>query len=139
MLQTEQFHTLGNPSIAIQERFFHGKKKTRLLVKTGTENMVLRLEDVVLIYTQDKLVYVIDQSSKKYISDRPLGELATELDKNIFFRANRQNIVNINYIKSFKPHERVKLLIQITIPDIDHFIIISQETAPAFRKWILYA
>ena len=118
MLQTEQFDTLENPSIAIPEGFFYGRKKTRLLVKTGTENIVLRLEDVVLIYTMDKLVYVIDQSSKKYISDRRLAELATELDKNFFFRANRQYILNINYIKSFKPHERVKLLIQIIIPGI---------------------
>ena len=108
----------------------------RLLVKSGRESIALRLEEIVLIYTQNKVVYVIDRSSKKYISDKVLRELEEELDRTIFFRANRQYIVNIDYVKSFKPHEKVKLLINITIPHINHSIIISQLTAPAFRKWM---
>jgi DNA-binding LytR/AlgR family response regulator len=107
-----------------------------LLVKKGLENIAVRLEDIALIYTQNKLVYVIDRYSKKYVSDRTLTELEDELDKTIFFRVNRQYIVNINYVRSFKPHEKVKLLIDITIPEINHSIVISQETAPAFRKWM---
>ncbi len=138
-LQTKFLHTITNAPPANQERFNNGRKKTRLLVKKGLENIVLRLEDIVLIYTQNKVVYVIDQLSKKYISDKTISELEEELDNIMFFRANRQYIVNINYIKSFKPHEKVKLLINITIPEINHSIVISQETAPAFRKWMLDA
>ncbi len=138
-LQTRFPHTRTNASPANHERFNNRRKKTRLLVKKGLENIVLRLEDIVLIYTQNKVVYVIDRLSKKNISDKNISELEEELDNIIFFRANRQYIVSINYIKSFKPHERVKLLINITIPEINHSIIISQETAPAFREWMLDA
>ncbi len=70
---------------------------------------MLRFEDIVLNYTNDKLVYVIDQSLKKYFSDRSLGELAEELDSTIFFRANRHYFLNINYIKNSKSYEGVKL------------------------------
>ena len=105
-------------------------------MKKGLENIALRLEDVALIYTQNKLVYVIDNCSKKYISDKTLSELEEELDDTTFFRVNRQYIVNINYVKSFKTFEKVKLLIDITIPDINHSIVISQETAPVFKKWM---
>lgn len=117
-------------------KFVNGRKKTRLLVKKGVENIALKLEDVVLIYTQNKLVFVIDNCAKKYIADKTLSELEAELDASTFFRVNRQYIVNINYVKSFKSFEKVKLLIDITIPEINHSIIISQETAPAFRKWM---
>lgn len=117
-------------------KFVNQRKKTRLLVKKGLENIALRLEDVALIYTQNKLVYVIDNFSRKYISDKTLSELEEELDDTTFFRVNRQYIVNINYVKSFKAFEKVKLLIDITIPEINHSIVISQETAPAFRKWM---
>ena len=117
-------------------KFVNQRKKTRLLVKKGLENIALRLEEVALIYTQNKLVYVVDSCSKKYISDKTLSELEEELDDTIFFRVNRQYIVNINYVKSFKAFEKVKLLIDITIPELNHSIIISQETAPAFRKWM---
>lgn len=135
-LQTHFPHTIAAAIPQNQERFIIGRKKTRLLVKKGIENIALRLEDIALIYTQNKLVYVLDRSSKKYISDKTLSELEEELDNTIFFRVNRQYIVNINYIKCFKPHERVKLLIDITIPEINHSIVVSQETAPVFRKWM---
>jgi len=117
-------------------KFINQRKKTRLLVKKGIENIALRLEDIVLMYTQDKLVYVIDHNSKKYIADKTLSELEQELDNAIFFRVNRQYIVNINFVKSFKSFEKVKLLLDIVIPEINHSIIISQETAPTFRKWM---
>ena len=135
-LQAHFSHTRANAPIANLERFINGRKKTRLLVKRGMENIAVRLEDIALIYTQNKLVYVMDRCSKKYVSDKTLSELEEELDNTIFFRVNRQYIININYVKSFKAHEKVKLLIDITIPEINHSIIISQETAPAFRKWM---
>ncbi len=117
-------------------KFINQRKKTRLLVKKGIENIALRLEDIVFIYTQDKLVYVLDRTSKKYIADKTLSELEQELDNAFFFRVNRQYIVNINFVKSFKSFEKVKLLLDLAIPEINHSIIISQETAPAFRKWM---
>ena len=135
-LQTHFASARVNSPIANLERFINGRKKTRLLVKRGTENIAVRLEDIALMYTQNKLVYVIDRFSKKYVSDKTLSELEDELDNTVFFRVNRQYIINIDYVKSFKPHEKVKLMIDITIPEINHSIIISQETAPAFRKWM---
>lgn len=120
-------------------KFISNRKKTRLLVKKGMENIALRLDDITLFYTENKVVYVIDRFSKKYISDKTLTELEEELDENIFFRANRQYIININYVRCFKPFEKVKLSVDLNIPEINHSITISQETAPAFRKWMCEA
>jgi DNA-binding LytR/AlgR family response regulator len=121
--------------------YFTGKKKTRLVVKKGLENIALRLDDVALFYTENKIVYVIDQTGKKYLADKNLGELELELDDTIFFRVNRQYIVNINYVKGFKSYEKVKLQVDMTLPELNErcIIIVSQETAPAFRKWIYEA
>lgn len=112
------------------------KRKTRLIVKKGMENIALRLDDVALIYTESKVVFVIANNEKKYIYDKNLSELEQELDKSIFFRANRQCIVNINYIRGFKTFEKVKLQVDLTFPTLPHKIIVSQETAPQFKKWI---
>lgn len=129
----------GNKFSDSYEDLIFGRKKKRLLVKKGNEIIPLRLEDIVLIYTQNKLVFVIDQFLTKYICDKSLAELDEQMDSAIFFRANRQYLVNINYIRSFKPYERVKLMIGLTIREINHSIVISQETAPAFKRWILDA
>ena len=121
---------------AVEPPVYVRTKRARLIVKKGIENISLPLEEIVLIYTQDKIVYVIYRSSKKYISDKTLSELEEELDNRIFFRANRQYIVSINYIRSFKSFEKVKLLLGLVIPEINHSIIISQETAPVFKQWM---
>lgn len=112
------------------------KKKTRIIVKRGMENILIRLEDVILFYTENKVVYVIDRFQKKYISDKNLSDLEAELDFNNFFRANRKFIINLDYVKGYKAFEKVKLLIEMNIPDLSHSIVISQETAPLFRRWI---
>lgn len=137
MLQ-HHFATKANDLSRLVNPFLQ-TKKTRLVVKKGIESIALPFDDIVLFFTENKVVYVLDKSGKKYLSDKNLGDLEMELDKNRFFRANRQYIVNINYIRSFKPYEKVKLQIDLATNDISHAIIVSQETAPAFRKWVYEA
>lgn len=128
-------HDRDNPMAKLMS-FMHNKNKSRLLVKRGLENIVLRLEDIILFYTENKVVFAIDRNSKKFILDKTLTEMEEELDENTFFRANRRYIVNLNFVRGFKPFEKVKLLLDLNIPEINHSIVISQETAPAFRKWM---
>jgi len=112
------------------------KKKSRLVVRKGDEYLALLLDDVVFIHKTDSLVVVTDKHEKKYLSDKTLSQLETELDPRKFFRANRQYMINIQYIRSFKAYEKVKLEVFLKITHPDHVIIISQKTAPFFRKWI---
>jgi len=115
---------------------FKQKPRSRLIVKKGIENIALNIENIAILYTEDKLVFVIDKENKKYRIDRNLSELEQELDPNIFFRANRQYIINIGFIKSYKTFEKVKLQVDLLMPELNHQIVISQETATCFRKWI---
>lgn len=124
----------GNSQSFVRSLF--KKHKTRLLVKKGIENISIRINDIVIIYTDNKLVYIVDKDGKKFIADKHLGELAQELDPDTFFRVNRQYIINIGFVKSYKAYEKVKLQIDLTMPDLHHQIIVSQEMAPCFRKWI---
>ena len=62
-------------------------------------------------------------------------ELEEELDSKIFYRANRKYIVNVDCIRSYKSYDKVKLVLELGVP-VNEEIIISQENAPAFKKWI---
>ena len=113
------------------------RMRRRLLVKKGIENIALKVEDIALIFTENKIVFVIDgQTGKKYISDKNLSVLEKELDPGIFFRANRKYIISINFIKAFRSFEKVKLQVDLNIPENGHQIIISQESAKSFKQWI---
>jgi len=132
----EQHFSSANKSLNGLLEYMNLKKRTRLIVKKGIENISLKLEDIVLFFTENKVAYVIDKNKKKYISYKNLTELESELDTSEFFRANRKYIININYVKGYKTFEKVKLLVELTVPDIEHPVIISQETAADFRKWM---
>lgn len=110
------------------------RRKSRLLLRKGYENIPVKLDDIALFYTENKIVYAVDGNGKKYIADKKLSELEAELNTDLFFRANRQYIIGLNFIKGFKPYEKVKLQVDLTVSDA--LVIISQETAPAFRKWM---
>ena len=122
----------GQPSLPVT----YNRKKNRLVARKGLENIALRLEDIILFYTEQKIVYVVDSQGKKYLSDKTLGELEDSLDPELFFRANRQYLINIDYVRGFKSYEKVKLQVVLSVTIPEYAIIISQETAPAFRKWV---
>ena len=133
----EKLFVASNNSLRALLEHANAKRKERLQVRKGVENILLYQQDVPLIYTENKIVFALDQAGKKYFVDKPLTDLEEELDRNMFFRANRQYIININYVRSFRAHDRVKLLVDVNLPEVSsHPIVVSQKTAPAFRKWV---
>ncbi len=135
-IQQTTLLNIDNLQKLLSNQVFEERKKTRLLVKRGITHIALLLTDISVIYTKNKLVYVVDRESKKYSIDKTLSELGDELEGHIFFRANRQYIININFVKSFKGYKKVKLLVDMNIPGLEEPVIISQHVAPAFKKWM---
>lgn len=112
------------------------KKKTRLIVRKGAENVVLKVEDIAFIYRDNTIIVAVDKDEKKYLCDKNLSALEEELDPSTFFRANRKYLLNIEYIRGYKTFEKVKLEVFLSISNGNHNIVVSQETAPVFRKWM---
>jgi DNA-binding LytR/AlgR family response regulator len=115
------------------------ERKKRMIVKKGTESISLLMDDIVLFHSENKWVHAIDRYGNKYLVDKNLTDLEDELDKHLFFRANRQYIIHINFIRGFTAYERVKLKVHLTVPDINFLIIVSQETAHQFKEWMFRA
>lgn len=132
----ERHFTAQQPALHRFVKQYDLRKKNRLVVRKGMLHISLKLDDVVLFYTENKIVFVVDTSGKKYTAEKTLTELEETLDTTRFFRANRQYIININFIKGFKSFDKVKMLLDLTIPEIQHTIIISQENCAPFKKWI---
>jgi DNA-binding LytR/AlgR family response regulator len=112
------------------------RKRSRILVRKGVDFQAVRIEDAGYFFTEHKLIFLVDKENRKYMAEKNnLSELEEELDKNIFYRANRKYIINANYIKRFKPLERSKISVELTLP-VSEEIIISQENSAGFKKWI---
>jgi DNA-binding LytR/AlgR family response regulator len=115
---------------------YKANAKTKVIGKRGTENVILDIADVVLFYKESKLVLIIDKDEKKYIVEgATLSELEQDFKLSGFFRVNRQYLVNVKYIKSYKSFERVKLLVSLSISPFKN-LVVSQENSKAFKQWI---
>lgn len=109
--------------------------KNRLIAKKGTNFYILSIREIAFIYTESRVVFLIDKSGDRYIVEKSLTELEIELPERFFFRVNRKFIVHINAIKSFRPSFKGKIAIELM-----HLakaeVSISQENAAQFKAWI---
>jgi DNA-binding LytR/AlgR family response regulator len=129
-------HEPNTNSHSLPDYLSQDRKKSRILVRKGVDFQAVRLEDAGYFFTEHKLIFLVDKENRKYMAEKNnLSELEEELDKNIFYRANRKYIINANYIKRFKPLERSKISVELTLP-VSEEIIISQENSAGFKKWI---
>jgi DNA-binding LytR/AlgR family response regulator len=131
-----QAHFVNNHSSLYEFLNNQDKRKSRILVKRGMEFQTVRLEDVGYFFTEHKLIFLVDKENRKYLAEKSnLSDLEEELDRKIFYRANRKYIINANYVRRFKPLERSKISVELVLP-VSEEIIISQENSASFKKWI---
>ncbi|MGD8782153.1 MAG: LytTR family DNA-binding domain-containing protein [Ignavibacteria bacterium] len=109
--------------------------KTRFLVKSGQSFIRMGAEECAYFFLENKLTYLVHFNGKKHLVDFTLDELEKQLDPQIFCRANRQFIVNIESIISVHYFFRGKLKLRLK-PETSESIIVSREKAPLFKKWM---
>lgn len=132
----------------INMRLMEGKEDTRhdshqglyprkMIVKQGTRNVLLDTTDIIYCYSNNKVVFIVSTDNQKYIADKNLLHFEAELDPNVFFRANRTQIINFNFIRSFVTHERNKIKVELKMTEKkNEEVLLSQTRVIAFRQWI---
>jgi len=75
----------------------------KLLVKTQQRMMLVDAEDVVYANIADGLITVVARDIEGTSNYRTIEELQSSLDSEIFWRAHRSYLVNINHIKEVVP------------------------------------
>ena len=118
---------------AVSSKLLSRAKRSRLIVKKGIEYQSVLMDDIAYFFTEHKVAFLVTKEEKKFMLDQNLKELEEELDDKMFYRANRKYIVNIDCIKSYKTFEKVKLVVELSVP-VNEDIIVSQENATAFKK-----
>jgi DNA-binding LytR/AlgR family response regulator len=128
----EQHFTHGNILKLIGQT--QAETKERIVVKKGTEFIVLTLDEIAFFFTEHRIVFVKNISGQQFIVDKTLGELEAYLDSKKFFRINRKYLAHVNSIEKYKSDNgKIRVFLQ---PEMKEEIHVSKETAPEFRKWI---
>lgn len=110
-------------------------KKERFVVKYGNYLEFKRSNEISHFYADDKTVYLVDNSNKRFTIDFTLSKLEGYLKEGSFFRINRKFIVNLDAIKRIKVLPNRKLHLMLNIPSEEN-IEVSRDRVPSFKQWI---
>lgn len=129
----KDFHQLIN--LISNPESLKNKFKEQFIVSHRKHWIPVSVKDIACFY-RDSINFIYTFSGEKYMLDfATLEEVEELLDPKIFYRSNRQSIININAIQSVKPHENQKLTVTLQ-PPLNLEVDISREKAPAFKKWL---
>ena len=107
----------------------------RILIRYGDTIKALELASAAYFYTENRINYMIAADGASYPIDLNLDQLEEVLDPAIFFRINRQFIVNVHAIKKMTAWSKSRIKLDLN-PPCEHETVVSTERSPEFKVWI---
>ena len=131
------YTTLDNSTIdalksALQEE--HTTYKKRFVIKKASGIQLLNAVDIALISASGDFCLVNDKESKRHTISQNLGNIHPQLNPKKFFKINRSEIINIDFIEKIESHFKNRLLISIN--NHKEKVMTSSSTTADFRKWL---
>ena len=105
------------------------------MIKRGKEFYLVNSDDVPAFYTDKKITFAFDKAGKKFMIHLTLIELENLLNPEIFFRANRQYLINRNYINKIRQIDELKFEIILAAGD-PIAVDMNQQKFSKFKIWI---
>lgn len=110
--------------------------RNRFLISYRDSYKTVLVDDIMYFYSEFKMTKARLANGEEEIIPETLEELEQQLDTKLFFRANRQYIININSILQISNYFKGKL--KVKLKKSDEAIIISREKSAQFKSWIGY-
>ena len=110
--------------------------KNRFLVKVGEHYKSIPDNEITCFYILERATFLRTSSDKDYPVDYSLDNLQKMIDPDLFFRINRNCIININMISDILNYSSSRLKIKLKSNKDLYDLITSKDKVRAFKKWI---
>lgn len=108
--------------------------KKRFVIKKTTGIQLLNVVDITLIQASGDFCIATDKDGKRHTISQTLGSIFQQLNPKKFFKINRSEIVQIDFIENIESHFKNRLL--ITLTGCKEKAQTSSSTTADFRKWL---
>ncbi len=112
-----------------------GQKTTSFLVHFRDKLVPVSANDIGYFYIEEGLVHGCSFKNSVYPIDQTLDDLENSLDKHLFFRANRQFIINRKAVQDIEFYFNGRLAINLN-PQPKENVLISKARVPVFKAWM---
>ena len=131
-IQVQHMTSLLNTIKSNQDKEF----QKRIVIRYGDTIKMIEIADIAYFYTEEKINFLCTNGDTRMPIDQNLDELEEILDPKIYFRINRQFIINISAIEKMLTwsKSRVKIILK---PASEHETIVSTERSSHFKDWLI--
>jgi len=117
--------------------FSETKKKERFAIHIGTKIISVKTQEIAYFFSKEKCTFLCTFENKCYPIDYSLDAVEELIDKSIFFRINRQNLIHIDCISKISKTSKSRLQLHIHPPlDQDDLVWVSTHKTSDFKAWL---
>lgn len=137
-----KFKNLNSPSInsdLLRKMIeaIEGKQKTKTLLVHVKDRLVpIHEKDFAYFYLENGLLKACTRGNQIFPIDKTIEDLSGQLNAYLFFRANRQVIVNRFAVSELEFYFNGRFLVRLTPPPKTP-VLISKARVPAFKAWLV--
>ncbi|MDB2385603.1 LytTR family DNA-binding domain-containing protein [Polaribacter sp.] len=124
--------TLSNLKSALQEE--NSTYKKRFVIKKAKGIQLLNVADISLIKASGDFCLAFDCKGNQHSISQTLGNVYKQLNPAKFYKINRSEIINIDFIENLEPYFKNRLL--ISVQNQKEKVMTSTSTTAEFRKWL---
>lgn len=132
-LETEQhidYQLLAKSIVASK-----GGYRKRFLISKRESFFKLSVDQIAYFYFDARITFAVTFEGVEHTINMPLDKLEEEMDPAMFFRSNRQTIVNIDAIDRFETYFNGKLVVKL-VNKLNDKIMVSRSKAAPFKEWM---
>ncbi len=109
--------------------------KKRFLINMGSKIKSVETNNIAFFYVLEKSTFLCTTEGKDYPIDFSLDKLETLIDTDLFFRINRQIMVNFNAIKKINVLSKSRIKLE-TVQKCESEMLVSANKSHQFREWL---
>ena len=108
-----------------------------VLARKGNKQMRIPYQEIIGFSVDGNYAVCHNMEGDKYYLDQSLTEVETHAPRTLFFRLNRQFILNQAYVQGFNRAENGKVIALLKEqPAFPKEVTISRTKAPEFKRWL---
>lgn len=109
----------------------------RFMVTSGARIKSIQADDIAWFQADGRYVKLMLLDGNHYITDQTLDKLEETLNPALFYRINRQYIINMKAIVQMTAYTRGRIKIETT-PEATEPLVVSVDRSAGFKAWLNY-
>ena len=129
--------TLDNQLLKNLQNILQSDKKSykqRFTLKKKDGIKLMDAKDIACFEANGDFCMAVDAAGKKHVLNFTLSEVEEKIDPKKFFRINRSEIINVDFLEKVEPYFKNKLALKMSYAK--EAVYTSGTKTPDFRKWL---